>query len=328
MKKTSTSPRRVLILATPTVQSLELAGPVEVFAMANHKLTEAGRDNASGYAIEVLAATDDLVIHNSSGLSMLAHHIFREAQSPADTLLVAGGMELWSAHQAPGLIDWLQSQARQLRRIASVCTGAFQLAEAGILDGHRVTTHWYFCQRLQQEFPRLQVDPEPIFIRDGAVATSAGVSTGLDLALSFVEEDFGIDIALRVARALVLFLRRYEGQNQFSTSLALQATSRVPLRELPIFIQENLGGNLLVEALAARVAMSVRNFSRVFREEFRMTPAQFVEQMRVETAQRMVTESDKSLEEIAALVGIGSIDSMRRSFVKRFGRTPADFRSK
>jgi transcriptional regulator GlxA family with amidase domain len=318
--------RRITVLATPTAQALELAGPIEVFAMAERKLKEAGRSRSPAYVIDIVSAVDDLTIHSSSGLAMLAHRPYSHVKEPVDTLLIAGGMDIWSAKPYPKLIKWLQQQAHSVRRLASVCTGAFLLAEAGLLDGRRVTTHWYFCQQLQEQFPKLTVDPEPIFIRDGNISTSAGVTSGMDLALAMVEEDLGMDIALRIARALVLFLRRSEGQSQFSTSLAFQAKSRLPLREIPVFILENLSRELTVETLAKRVAMSPRNFARIFQQEFSDTPAVFLERLRLETARKLVEESDRSLDEIAGNCGLGSADNMRRAFKKRFGRTPATMR--
>ena len=316
----------MVILATPNAQSLEIAGPVEVFAMAEQKLREAGRTRIGGYRVVVASAAKDLTLRSSSGLIISAHCRFDEIAEPIDTLLVAGGMELWSAKDSPALLAWLSAQASSVRRFGSVCTGAFILAEAGLLDGKRVTTHWYFCQQLAAQFPKVTVDAEPIFIRDGNLATSAGVTSGIDLALAMVEEDLGMDIALRIARALVLFLRRPAGQNQFSTSLAFQASSRVPIRELPVFILENLAEPLGVEVLAARASMSVRNFSRIFREEFGATPAAFVGKLRVETAERLVHESNRSLDEIAEVCGLGSVDAMRRAFVKHFGATAAAMR--
>jgi transcriptional regulator GlxA family with amidase domain len=318
--------RRITVLATPTAQALELAGPIEVFAMAERKLKEAGRSRSPAYLIDIVSATEDLTIRSSSGLSMLAQRCYSEVKEPIDTLLVAGGMDLWSAKPHPELLAWLRQQAKTVRRLGSVCTGAFILAEAGLLDAKRVTTHWYFCQQLQDQFPALIVDPEPIFIRDAHISTSAGVTSGIDLALSMVEEDLGMDIALRVARALVLFLRRSEGQSQFSTSLAFQAKSRLPLREIPIFILENLGEELTVEILASRVAMSPRNFARIFRQEFGDTPAVFVERLRLETARRLVEESDRSIDEIASSCGLGSADTMRRAFQKQFRQTPSSMR--
>jgi transcriptional regulator GlxA family with amidase domain len=318
--------RRITVLATPTAQALELAGPIEVFAMAERKLKEAGRTRSPSYLLDIISTTEDLTIRSSSGLSMLAHRRYNEVKEPIDTLLVAGGMDLWSAKPYPELLTWLRQQAKTVRRLGSVCTGAFILAEAGLLDARRVTTHWYFCQQLQDRFPALIVDPEPIFIRDANISTSAGVTSGIDLALSMVEEDLGMDIALRVARALVLFLRRSEGQSQFSTSLAFQTKSRLPLREIPVFILENLDKELTVEILADRVAMSPRNFARIFRQEFGDTPAAFVERLRLETARSLVEQSDRSVDEIASTCGLGSADTMRRAFRKRFRQTPSDMR--
>ncbi len=295
--------------------------------MAEQKLREAGRTKMGGYRVEVASAGNDLTLRSSSGLTFLAHRRFDEIAEPIDTLLVAGGMELWSAIDSPALLKWLSAQAASVRRLGSVCTGAFVLAEAGLLDGKRVTTHWYFCQQLATDFPRVTVDAEPIFIRDGNLSTSAGVTSGIDLALAMVEEDLGMDIALRIARALVLFLRRPAGQNQFSTSLAFQGSSRLPIRELPVFILVNLAEPLGVETLAERASMSVRNFSRIFREEFGVTPAVFVEKLRLETAQRLVHESNRSMEEIAEACGLGGVDAMRRAFVKNFGATPAEMRA-
>ena len=324
--KLALPPRRIAFLATPNAQALEVAGPIEVFAMADRKLQEAGRARTPAYVIDILSTSADLAITSASGLCLNAQRSYREVTEPIDTLLVAGGLDLWSAKHDPLLLSWLRKQAKQARRIGSVCTGAFLLAEAGVLDGRRVTTHWYFCQQLQKQFPKLTVDPEPIFIREGNLSTSAGVTAGLDLAIAMVEEDLGVDIALRVARALVLFLRRSEGQSQFSTSLAFQATSRLPLREIPVFILENLAADLSVNVLAARVAMSPRNFSRIFGQEFGETPAGFVDRLRLDTARRLIEESDRTIDDIAEKCGFGSADTMRRTFQKRYGYTPASLR--
>lgn len=319
-------PRRVVLLATPGAQSLEIAGPVEVFSMVARKLREAGRERMSGYTVEVVSATGELAITSASGLTVLANRTWREVDYAIDTLLVAGGLDVWSGATEPDLLEWLRLRTRKARRYGSICTGAFVLGEAGILDGRRATTHWYFCQQLQNNYPRIIVDPEPIFIQDGPLYTSAGVTSGIDLAVSMVEEDFGIDIALRVARALVLYLRRPAGQNQFSTALAFQGSSRIPLRELPVYVLEHLQEPLTVEDLAARVSMSVRNFSRVFAEEFDTTPAAFVERLRVETAKRLIEESGRSFDEIAGQCGLGTADSLRRVFERQLGATPAQLR--
>ena len=209
--RSDTARRRVVILATPEAQSLEVAGPMEVFSTANFKLREAGRERSMPYAVELASTSNNLRIRSTmSGLQLVATK------------------------------PWLREQSKKVRRLGSVCTGAFVLAKAGLLDGRNVTTHWCFTQKLKEEYPKVNVDPEPIFVRDGKIVTAAGVTSGIDLCLSLVEEDLGLDIALRVARALVLFVRRSGGENQFSTALAFQSSSKIPLRELPIWIVENL----------------------------------------------------------------------------------------
>jgi len=319
-------PRRVLILATPSAHSLEVAGPVEVFALTSGKLREAGRERMSGYLVEVVSATDDLTIRSSSGLTILAQRCWREIDYEIDTLLVAGGMDIWTGAGHSELLAWIRMQVAKARRFGSICTGAFVLAEAGLLKGKHVTTHWRFCEHLQQAYADLIVDPEPIFIQDGNLYTSAGVTSGIDLAVALVEEDFGQDIALRIARGLVLFVRRGSGQHQFSTALSFQTSSRIPLRELPIYVLEHLRDPLTVEELAKRVSMSMRNFSRVFVEEFASTPAAFVEKLRLETAKRLVEESTRGFEEIATECGFGSLDTLSRAFMRKFGESPAQLR--
>jgi transcriptional regulator GlxA family with amidase domain len=318
--------RRVVLIATPSAQSLEVSGPVEVFAKAEQKLREAGRERAPAYSVEIVSATDDLAIRSDSGLTILASRSYAAIDYEIDTLLVAGGLQIWSGAKAPNFLQWLRRHAPRARRFGSVCTGAFVLAEAGLLNGKRVTTHWSFCQQLQDQYPKVVVDSQPIFVRHGSIYTSAGVASGIDLALAMVEEDLGLDIALRIARALVLFVRRSSGQNQFSTALAFQASERIPLRELPIYVIEHLKEPLTIENLAKRVCMSLRNFSRVFAEEFGETPANFVEQLRLETARRLVEESVHSLDEIAEECGLGSVETLRRLFKRHFRTTPAKLR--
>ena len=320
-------PRRVVILAPPNSQSLEVAGPAEVFGMAAMKLREAGRTKKSGYRVEIASAGEDrdLMLRSWSGLQLKADLHYSEVTGPVDTLLIAGGMEVWLA-DSPALLHWLRDRFKSARRVGSLCTGIFLLAQAGLLDGRRVTTHWYFCQQLAAQYPKVIVDSEPIYIRDGNLSTSAGGTSNFDLALAMVEDDLGTDIALRIARGLVLFVRRPAGQNQFSTSLAFQASVRLPIRELPVFILENLGEPLGIEVLAAKASMSVRNFSRIFRQEYGVTPAAFVSKLRLETAQRLLLESNQSMEEIANKCGLGGVNAMRRAFQETFGMSPSEFR--
>jgi transcriptional regulator GlxA family with amidase domain len=242
-----------------------------------------------------------------------------------DTLLVVGGISIWTGESNPRLLRWLREQSTKVRRLGSVCTGAFVLAQAGLLDGRRATTHWCFTGKLKEDYPKIVVDPDPIFIRDGKIVTAAGVAAGIDLCLSLVEEDLGLDIALRAARSLVLFVRRSGGEHQFSTALAFQNTSKISLRELPIWIVEHLAEPLNIEELASKLGMSVRNFSRTFAREFGSSPVKFVTKMRLETAKRLLMDSEKSIDEIAAECGFGSVDTMQRSFRQETGRVPGRF---
>lgn len=320
--------RKIVVLATPTAQSLEVAGPMEVFGSANFRLRESGRERAIPYEIVLASTGTDLRITSSvSGLQLLATTPWFRLSGEIDTLLVVGGISIWTGESNPRLLQWLRIQSKRVRRLGSVCTGAFVLAKAGLLDDRRATTHWCFTGKLKEEYPKVIVDPDPIFIRDGKVVTAAGVAAGIDLCLSLVEEDLGLDIALRVARSMVLFVRRTGGESQFSTALAFQNTSKIPLRELPIWIIENLPESLGVAQLASRVALSVRNFSRTFAREFGSTPVKFVTKLRVQTAQRLLTDSTRSLEEIAAECGFGSLDSMERAFRREIGRVPGSYRS-
>ena len=247
-------------------------------------------------------------------------------EGTVDTILLAGGVSPWEP--SAEFIQWLRSWATRVRRLCSVCTGTFILAAAGFLEGRRATTHWRFCHQLATAYPGVKVDPEPIFIRDDNIYTSAGVTAGMDLALALVEEDFGADVALRIARAFVLFLRRPGGQSQFSVALNLKPTSRSLLGDLHLWIIDHLNEPLTVETLAAQAAMSPRNFSRIFVQEYRITPAKFVEQLRLETARRRLEESSDGVKRIATETGLGSSESMRRLFLRHLRVTPSEYRSR
>jgi len=319
--------RKIVVLATPAAQSLEVAGPMEVFGSANFRLREAGRERAIPYEVVLASTNNDLrITSTTSGLQLVATAPWYRLSGDIDTLLIVGGLNIWTGESNPRMLQWLRQQSKKVRRLSSVCTGAFVLAEAGLLDDRRATTHWCFTGKLKEDYPKVIVDPDPIFIRDGKIVTAAGVASGIDLCLSLVEEDLGLDIALRVARALVLFVRRSGSENQFSTALAFQGTSKIPLRELPIWIIENLAEPLGVDELASRLGMSVRNFSRTFTREFGSTPAKFVSKMRFETAKRLLADSEKPLDKIATECGFGSVDSMQRAFRQETGRSPGAFR--
>jgi transcriptional regulator GlxA family with amidase domain len=311
--------RRVAIVAFPGVQLLDVVGPAEVFGAAS-RLSE------RGYEVEVVAESPGPL--RSSSVSILPSGSFSDCRGSLDTLLVAGGAGARKALAGDGLVDWVSGAAGRSRRVTSVCTGAFVLAAAGLLDGRRATTHWASCAELARRHPRVEVEPDRIFVRDGQVVTSAGVSAGMDLALALVEEDLGAELALEVARWLVLFLKRPGGQAQFSTQLASQQAERRPLRELQAWIADNLRGDLSVPALAARACMSERNFGRAFRAEIGMTPAAFVEGARVERARSALEAGEQNVEAVARDCGFGTVETMRRAFRRRLGVSPADYRSR
>jgi transcriptional regulator GlxA family with amidase domain len=318
--------RRVVIVTYPLVDLLDVAGPSEVFDATGQALAATGRPGEPGYSLEVVSSTKELAVLTDSRVSLLAHRCYRGIRYPIDTLLVAGGRGCEQAARDRALLRWLQRMAPRVRRIGSICTGAFVLAAAGLLDGRRATTHWKYCRDLAAAFPAVNVDPDPIFVRDGHVTTSAGVTAGMDLALALVEEDFGRAAALWIARQLVLFARRPGGQSQFSVLLELQSADREPLRDLQLWITEHLDQDLSVELLAGRAHMSVRNFARVFQRQVGWTPARFVERLRVDAARRRLEESSAGLAQIARECGFGSPDSLRRSFLRVLRVGPADYR--
>jgi transcriptional regulator GlxA family with amidase domain len=312
--------RRVVILAYPGLQTLDVHGPAEVFSTAT------AVNGGEGYAVEVVAPDPGPV--PTSSVALHPDGTLAGCRGPIDTLLVPGGTGVSAAGEDERLVGWLRAAATRSRRVASVCTGAFLLARAGLLDGRRATTHWAWCSRLARRHPRVEVDPDPIFVRDGDVITSAGVTAGMDLALALVEEDFGPEIALEAARWLVLFVKRPGGQAQFSAQLAAQIAEREPLRELQEWIPDNLTADLSVPALAARAFMSERNFARAFRAETGLTPATYVESARVESARIVLETGGLTVEAIARRCGFGTVETMRRAFRRRLGVSPAGYRER
>lgn len=314
-------PRRVVFVVFPDVQSLDVTGPSEVFSQVNRALPE------HEYSLELVAAAES-PIAASSGLRLIPDGSLEACRGPIDTLVVAGGAGVRAAAEDERLISWLRLAARRSRRVTSVCTGAFLLARAGLLDGRRATTHWAACGALARIHPSVQVHPDPIFVRDGNVYTSAGVTAGIDLALALVEEDLGRRLVLDVARNLVLFVRRPGGQAQFSASLAGQAASRPGIRELQDWITDSLEADLSVTALADRAFMSPRNFARVFVREVGVTPAAYVESVRVERARTLLETTDLQVEQVARRCGFGTVETLRRAFGRRVGVSPGDYRER
>ncbi|MFF3323844.1 GlxA family transcriptional regulator [Streptomyces sp. NPDC002889] len=312
-----TQRRPVLAVLFDGVQSLDVTGPVEVFAGAALLVGDPG-----AYPIRT-ASLDGRPVRTSSGLTLMPDSSLDAAAAP-HTLLVPGGRGTRTAD--PALIDWLGDHAHGAERIVSVCTGAVLLASAGLLDGRRATTHWAICDHLAREFPAVEVDPDPIFVRDGKIATSAGVTAGIDLALALVEEDLGREAALTVARHLVVFLRRPGNQAQFSAQLAAQTAQREPLREVQHWITEHPDADLSVDALANRAGLSPRHFARAFQAETGTTPGRYVERVRLEHARRLLEETVHGVEEVSRVCGYGTPEAMRRTFVKVLGTAPAEYR--
>jgi transcriptional regulator GlxA family with amidase domain len=312
------------MLAYDGANSLDVVGPLEVFSTAARYAEESSIPTP--YTIEIVAPKRGAV-RTYAGMTLLAERSHAEVTGGVDTLLVAGG-DARDILQDQSVLLWLRRMKPRVRRLGSVCTGAFILGAAGFLSGKRATTHWRWAEALAAQFPDVQVEADALYVRDGNVYTSAGVTAGMDLALALVEEDLGQRLALEVARGLVLFLKRPGGQSQFSSHLAAQAIPRGPLKDLPDWILDHLDEELTVESLAERVAMSPRNFARVFLRETGMTPAKFVERARVERARRSLEESRRSMDEVADECGFRSAERMRRTFRRHLRVVPHDYRKR
>lgn len=305
---------RVVIVVYDDVQSIDVAGPAEVFAAAGHRVD--------------LVSTSGEPVRSQAGFHMVPTGRLSSygARVPIDTLVVAGGNGTRAALDDLDLIGWIRRTAPRVRRVASVCSGAFLLAEAGLLDGKRATTHWQSCADLARLYPQVTVEPDPIYVRDGDVWTSAGVTAGMDLALAMVADDHGRDVGLAIARRFVLFLHRPANQAQFSAQLAAQTADRDVLRDLQHWMAEHPGDDLTVAALARRAHMSDRHFARVFRASVGESPARYVESVRVEAARRRLEESAAAVDRIARDCGFGTAETMRRAFLRRLGVGPSEYR--
>ncbi|KFF43019.1 AraC family transcriptional regulator [Pseudomonas sp. BRG-100] len=316
-------PKIIHVLAFENAQVLDVTGPLQVFASANDLLRQRGLPLP--YAVNVIAAQPEPV-RTSAGLALLAEPL-PAIDAPCDTLLIAGGWGVYAAAEDPTLVQWVRDKSRHTRRMASVCTGAFLLAASGLLDGCRVATHWTRCEELARKFPALTVEANPIFIQQGAVWTSAGVTAGIDLCLALVEDDLGRAIALEVARHLVVFLKRPGGQSQFSVTLSLQRSDS-RFADLHAWIADHLTLDLNIATLAAQAGMSERSFVRHYRAETGQTPARAVELIRVETARRQLADSTTSIKRIAMQCGFGCEETLRRSFVRALSVTPQAYRER
>ncbi len=312
----------VEIVAFPDAQLLDVTGPLQVFETANAHGRDAGAP--PGYRTRVVARSRTVM--SSAGLAFATQPL-PAAREPIDTLIVAGGNGVHAAARDKRLVDWLAARAEVARRVASVCTGAFLLGAAGLLDGRRVATHWNDCEDLARRFPSACVEADPIFVRDGSLWTSAGVTAGIDLALAMLEEDIGHAAAMAVARDLVVFLKRPGGQAQFSAALAMQGNDE-RFDALHGWMAAHPKADLSVPVLAAQAGMSERSFLRHYRAATGETPARAVERLRVEAARRLLAGGDHPIKRVASSCGFGSEETMRRSFLRQIGITPADYRAR
>jgi transcriptional regulator GlxA family with amidase domain len=314
--------RKVLIVGFPGVQGLDLVGPFEVFTSASLVLAAQGKEAYQ----PVVASLDGQPVTTETGLSFGAVEL-PDPSEPVDTLVLPGGRGAHDGRRDPRLIDWIVAAAPHARRVVTVCTGAFLAAQAGLLDGCRATTHWAFADELAREFPAVDVDPDPIFVRSSPTLwTAAGVSAGIDLALALVEEDHGTDIAQTVARWLVLYLRRPGGQTQFAAPVWVARAKREPLRAVQDAVESEPGGAHSISELARIAAMSPRHFTRVFTDEVGEAPGAYVERVRTEAARRQLEQTDDTVVAIAARCGFGTAETMRRNFIRRVGISPDHYR--
>jgi transcriptional regulator GlxA family with amidase domain len=321
--RTPPDPRVIEMVAFDAVQLLDVTGPLQVFATANETVAKAG--GPQPYSVRIVARQAPGVTA-SAGI-VLATQPLSPPGTPVDTLIVAGGPGVKAAAAESELLAWVTARAEAARRTASVCTGAYLLAATRMLDGRRAATHWSFCDDLARSFPAVRVESDPIFVRDGPIWTSAGVTAGIDLALAMLEEDLGRDMALAVARYLVVFLKRPGGQAQFSAALSLQA-GEAPFGKLHAWIDANLARDLSLRTLAAQAGMSERSLSRRYLEATGMTPVRAVERLRVEAARRLLSDTRTPIKRIAHQCGFGTEETMRRSFLRLLATSPHDYRSR
>jgi transcriptional regulator GlxA family with amidase domain len=314
--------KTIAILAMPGAQLLDVSGPMDVFAEANSQ-------SCSEFYSLVVVGSARGHIRSSSGVKIVTDLVVGDGiDGRFDTLLVAGTPKAGSTTFDKALIDWLRRACRGTRRYGSVCSGALLLAETGLLDGKRVTTHWAVAEQLAANYPRVRVESDAIHVRDGRVRTAAGVTAGMDLALALIEEDLGRDVALKVAAQLVMFFKRPGGQMQFSRSGHAGPAGRSALQEIQRWIAANPSADHSVAALAKRMDLSPRHFARLFRAEVGMTPAAWVEEARVAAARGLLENGEEAPKRVAARSGFTDANTFRRAFVRHVGVTPADYRKR
>jgi len=316
------APKRIAFLVYSGMQALDVAGPMDAF-----QAVQIGDESQArpGYELFTISLDED-VVSCESGLQIVPNYRC-EAAPPIDTLVIPGGAALRDPQISEKLGKWIAENLSEFRRVAAVCTGAFALAETGVLDGREVTTHWLFASQLAARFPKLRLNPDAIFLKDGPYYTSAGITAGIDLALSLIEEDYGPSAALAAARELVVYVRRSGGQTQFSGPLRLQTSAPDRLADVASYVMTNLCGDLSIEVLAERAHFSARQFARRFGKAFGMAPATFVEKARLEEARRLLISEQLTIEQVAAAVGFASAHAFRRAFQRNFGVMPLSFRA-
>lgn len=330
MAVSQATPRLIAVLTFEGAQLLDVAGPVQTFASSNEIARETG--STLPYRIAVVSRAGGEIC-TTAGLPLVTRPISSLKGKAIDTLIVSGGSGVHAAAQDGATVRWVKRQAKTVRRVASVCTGAFLLGAAGVLAGRRSTTHWKWCDVLQRRYPDIRVEPDPIYLNDGRVWTSAGITAGIDLSLALLQEDLGRGIAMQVARHLVMFLNRPGGQSQFSASLEAQAAAAVGnvpnhFALLHGWIAEHLTGDLRVERLAEQARMSPRTFARIYVAKLGVTPARMVEKIRVEAVRRFLEETDMPIKQIASACGFGQEERLRRAFARQVGTTPAEYRAR
>lgn len=316
------TPKRIGFIGFDGVVAIDLAGPAEAFALA--EIRQEGHDPKRCYEIVIIGLSNKPFLA-ASGLSFTPHATVRNAPS-LDTIVVPGGAGLRKPQIGRAVAAFVKTRANKTRRIVSICTGIYGLAATGLLANRRVTTHWRYAQDVACRFPKLQVNSNAIFVKDGSFYTSAGATAGIDLSLSLIEEDFGPRVAMSVARDLVVYLKRSGGQEQYSEPLQFQTESISRLSELATWMLGHLHEDLSVETLAAKACLCPRHFSRRFKVDFGTTPADFVERLRLDEARRRLSEGDNSVENVGTSVGFKSADAFRRAFERRLGINPSDYR--
>lgn len=320
------SNKHIVILAVPGSTILSVAGVLETFTKAIEKAIQSSENRNFSYITHVVSIDDNEKVKTSSSLSIISEGSFKSIDYEIDTLIVCGVSDLCHYNVSDEVLLWINEQTKSACRICSVCTGAFLLARAGILDGKKVTTHWQFCRKLAREYPKVKVEIAPYFLKDGSVYTSAGLSSGMDLALALVEEDMGKPFALQIAKEMVLFLKRPGNQLQYDTILADQKINNLSIRKICEWIQNNLSKDLSVENLAEYIAMSPRNFARVFVRELGITPAKYIDKLRIESTCQYLLETQYSLEKIAETCGVKNAENLRRLFLKILNISPSEYR--